>query len=570
MGGALRYGVDENGAIRLLSRHGRPEFPYYVLALTQTRDRTLWIGSTMIHAVDNGAEPSRNVMPFPRDNTVDLVTDQDGVLWAAKEHFGIYRFQDGRWEESAVGDAPITQKISDLLPLSDGTIMAASDKGISRFDGTIWTPQVYSEAFGMSSRWSGVSESRDGAIWFGYCRNETKKAMNLDGGLGVLRTIRHRPEKDPPDTRITQYLERVSQPGNSHVEWAARDPWGKTPSEKLRYSWRLNTGDWSEFSRETSKTFLNLDPGRHLLEVRARDLAFNVDPTPAQIAFTVEAPIWMRPWFVVMVLVIVGGATGFIWMLISFHEKRLKDRATHLAEIDRMKTSFFTNISHELNTPLTLMAGPLRQVLRNEQSEKNKRLLAIALRNSERVSTLVSQLLDFQKLEQGESQLELIKGAIVTQASDVIEMLRPMARMRDVTLDFKADGLGEEWFDPDKLKKILQNLVNNAIKYTPAGGMVSVRLALVNGMKGQGFLSIEVEDTGLGIDPEHLGRIFDRFYRIPEESIVDGSGIGLNLTKELVDLWGGEIRVESPASNNREHPGSRFTVLLPNNNPESE
>jgi len=386
--------------------------------------------------------------------------------------------------------------------------------------------------------------------------------VNLEG-KNPFRTVRYKPDQLAPDTVIVDHLDRIDSAGNIHISWSGKDVWLNTPSGQLQFSWRLNGGEWSTFSDETDHSFVGLGRGRHTLEVRARDRDFNIDPTPALSRFTVVPAVWQRPWFIAMVLLLGGGTVAFIWMLVYFHEKRLKDRALHLQEMDQMKTGFFTNISHELNTPLGLIKEPLGRLLKNETDPRKETMLDMAMRNADRIENLVSQILDFRKLERGIIHVEVVEGDAARPVRESIELLQPLAKRNRISCRMGGENECQGWFDPDKLRKITSNLVGNALKYTPAGGNVVVELKTVEDKNRGRMLSLLVEDSGPGVDSEHLPRIFERFYRIPEKSIVDGSGIGLNLTKELVDLWGGDIYAESPVHSEPDGPGTRFTVLLP-------
>lgn len=136
-------------------------------------------------------------------------------------------------------------------------------------------------------------------------------------------TIRHRPERNAPETQVVDYLERVAPPGNSYITWTARDVWSDTPLDELQYSWRLNKSAWSGFSHETSHTFLNLTSGRYVLEVRARDRAFNVDPTPARVEFVVIPPVWQQVWFISLISSLLGLIAFFLWRWVLVREQRL-------------------------------------------------------------------------------------------------------------------------------------------------------------------------------------------------------------------------------------------------------
>jgi signal transduction histidine kinase len=299
--------------------------------------------------------------------------------------------------------------------------------------------------------------------------------------------------------------------------------------------------------------------------VRARDNDFNVDPTPSQCRFMVVAPVWRQGWFLMLVSTFTVLVLFLLWMLLYIREKHLLEkravREELLVEMDQMKTSFFTNISHELNTPLGLIRGALEHMLDHE--EEREKLHDVAMRSVERMSNLVSQILDIRKLEQGRIRIEAVEGDISEFVREHVEWLQSLGKRKKITCTVEVVETCRGWFDPDKLKKIISNLVGNSIKYTQAGGEVRVVMKDVMDPACGRALSFVVEDSGAGVEPEYLQHIFERFYRIPEKSIVDGSGIGLNLTKELVDLWGGTICAESPIHQDVERPGTRFRVTLP-------
>ncbi len=564
-GGAIQYEVLENGTVRLLQRHSPPKFPYFIHRFAQTEDGRMWIGSPTIHSFDIETGDIQIVSELPGMFTHDLVVDGAQNLWAANGLSGAYRKGQDGWQHFSAEEGLAGRLVVDLLPLQDGTLLAASDGGISRFDGRSWAAAVFSDDFGMSSRGGNMRESRDGTLWFNFNDKDVpslRMMVNLSG-KDPFRTVRYEPDKLAPNTYMAHNFGRIDSAGNIHVSWAGKDAWLNTPSEQLQYSWRLNGGEWSLFSSEYDYSFVGLKRGEYTLEVRARDRDFNIDPSPATSRFVVEPAVWQRTWFIAMVLLIGGGTVSFIWMLFYFRSKRLRDRAIHLEEIDQMKTSFFANISHELNTPVGLIKEPLERLLRNETDARKEILLDMAMRNAGRIEKLVSQILDFRKLEAEQIKIELVEGNVAQHVQENIEFLQPLAKRNGVSYQFECENACLGWYDSDKLTKIVTNLVGNALKYTPAGGNVVVKLSQVEDAERGRMLSFVVEDTGSGVDPEYLPRIFERFYRIPEKSIVNGSGIGLNLTKELVDLWGGEIHAESPIHLNPNSPGTRFTLLLP-------
>jgi signal transduction histidine kinase/DNA-binding response OmpR family regulator len=601
-GGAVRYKINPDRSVELLSRHAPPDFPYYVTALAQTSDQVLWLGSTEVYRYD-GLSPRAQPAAFLQGSrTIGMFVDSNQTVWVAKECFGVCRWRNDSWEVFGINEGLPSLNLRGMCLLQDGSIVVSSDKGISRFDGTIWKAEACPEWFRMIQRRSGIKQSGDGSFWFNYDDSEPQFAK-ISKETGGFCTVHHRPETDPPETWVAECLARVSPPGNSHIRWAGNDLWSVTPVKDLQYSWRLNGGGWSAFSHETGKTFLKLNSGRHILEVRARDRAFNIDPTPARVEFVVIPPVWRQPWFLTLVFVLVGLILSLTWLLIRSRERHLlerqadrenllkrqqEDRERHLLEMDRLKTGFFTNISHELRTPMTVVCGRLETFLGSESDEQKKNALSVILRNAQRVTGLIAQLLDFRKIEEGKIAVEATKGDLVPSLRDWMASLQVLADQAQISLHLESVETCCGWFDFDKLQKIFTNLIANSIKYTMAGGEVRVYLNVEGDhcraetvedlsaarLEGQEpfqpckktsgrRLRFVVEDTGVGIAKEHQAHIFKPFYRVSEASMAQGAGIGLNLTRELVELLGGTIRVESPIHEDVNRPGSRFTVQLP-------
>ncbi|MFQ5648942.1 MAG: ATP-binding protein [bacterium] len=266
--------------------------------------------------------------------------------------------------------------------------------------------------------------------------------------------------------------------------------------------------------------------------------------------------------------------------------------AEKLQEIDRMKSRFFANISHEFRTPLTLILGPLEKLLSEKFQEPVKKQFRIMLRNGRRLLRLINQLLDLSKLEAGSMSLEARPENIVQLLKGIVLSFSSLAERKRITLRFQppqpcegaepSQGL-TLYVDRDKLEKIVSNLLSNAFKFTPEGGEISVEVETNiplnppsksskgdfkdSHLKGGSrrvstadFVQITVSDSGAGIAPEKVTRIFDRFYQADDTYTreQEGSGIGLALTKELVELHHGEIQVASEVGK-----GTTFTVRLP-------
>ncbi|SOE21061.1 Signal transduction histidine kinase [Spirosomataceae bacterium TFI 002] len=238
--------------------------------------------------------------------------------------------------------------------------------------------------------------------------------------------------------------------------------------------------------------------------------------------------------------------------------QKAEEQNIKLQELEATKTRFYTNITHEFRTPLTVISGMANQIADNPKKWLDQGMSMI-IRNSESLLVLVNQMLDLSKLESGNMLFNTIQADIAPYLKYLTESVHSLAEMKNITLIFNsADEKKMLDFDKDKIQQIMLNLLTNAIKFTPDGGKVNVAIKLKAEQKP--LLHISVEDSGIGISNKHIPHIFNRFYQVDDTSTrqIGGSGIGLALVNELVQLTGGSIRVESEINK-----GTKFSIELP-------
>lgn len=247
---------------------------------------------------------------------------------------------------------------------------------------------------------------------------------------------------------------------------------------------------------------------------------------------------------------------------------QLKEQCEKLKEMDKMKSRFFANISHEFRTPLTLIIGPMEQLLTDSRDQAQKEQLELMLKNSQRLLTLDNQLLALSRIDSGKMNLHASRQDIISFLEGILSTFQVLAQQNQLELEsYSKEETILLYFDTEKMEEVMTNLLINAIKFTPAPGKITVSVAITRNQAEEGLLSsdcveISVRDTGIGIPKEQLPLIFDRFYQV-EHSIsgekgYTGAGIGLALTKELVELHQGCIDVYS-----EEGKGAEFIVRLP-------
>jgi signal transduction histidine kinase/DNA-binding response OmpR family regulator/predicted GH43/DUF377 family glycosyl hydrolase len=257
------------------------------------------------------------------------------------------------------------------------------------------------------------------------------------------------------------------------------------------------------------------------------------------------------------------------------HDLELKKiESEKLKELDHLKSRFFANISHEFRTPLTLILGPLEKMLSKIEDDHDKKELGIAKKYAGKLQILINNLLTISKLESGKMQLHASETYIVKLVRSYLQSFESLAKQKNISLKFTGENEGIKAFiDREKFEQVLNNLLSNAFKFTGEGGRINVEITPLPPSRGdippttfspleggQRGVEIKISDTGRGISPEHIDHIFDRFYQVEQEdsSYYEGTGIGLALTKELIELHHGRIEVESTRGK-----GSIFTFSLP-------
>ncbi len=253
--------------------------------------------------------------------------------------------------------------------------------------------------------------------------------------------------------------------------------------------------------------------------------------------------------------------------LLENQKKEIQVISEKLHESDQMKLRFFTNISHEFKTPLTLIMGPTEKLLEQDDYSNSgaiKENLRLMHKNEKRLFRLINQLLEIRRIETSNLSLSTQRADIIWFAFEIFELFRPFSRSRDIEFQFNPDMEScQMLFDGDKIEKILYNLLSNAFKYAPVGGRVS--LTILTQSEKKDMLVIKVSDNGPGIPEKHLEHIFDRFYQISKksDSAQISSGIGLSLCRDLVKAHKGEIEVMSSSER-----GTTFSITIPINHPD--
>ena len=330
--------------------------------------------------------------------------------------------------------------------------------------------------------------------------------------------------------------------------------------------------DWATWQKKTEKNYTNLDPGNYTLRVQAKNI-FGTLSREDSFSFTIQPP-WYMTWWAFLLYVAAGLAAVFLvvaWRsrllviekrklekIIGQRTREIKRKNAQLEEMDRIKARFFANITHEFRTPLTLIMAPLEKMLAEKRLEPYAGDLRLMAQNSRRLLNLINQLLQLAQFDSGAMNLQAARLDILPFLKGILHSFDSLAEKNSQNLAFNC---GENeiplYFDPEKMEEVMINLLSNAIKFTPPGGRITISVQIE-----AHDAVISVQDTGPGIPRENLSSIFDRFFQADNTYQLHsrGSGIGLAIAKEIVELHHGSI-----SAGNQDKPpyGAAITVRLP-------
>ncbi len=528
----------------------------FVHEIIQTRDSTIWIGTT------SGLNKwDRKTFKFVHYNTAKGLPDDE---------------------------------IKCIIEDRDHILWLSTNKGISRFDTKSETFKNYDVSDGLQGNEfnarSGIKTAH-GEIIFGgnngfniFLPDNLKDNTYIPPVVITDFKIFNKPvpigANDSPLKKHISETQKLTLSYRDAVfsfEFAALN---YISPEKNQYAYMMQgfESDWNYVKSTRTATYTNLDPGDYVFNVKASNNDGIWNEAGVSLNIKIEPPFWKTWWAYLIEALLALAIIGFVLnYFISRHRLRnaLKMEQLELEkmyELDQMKTQFFTNISHELHSPLTLILSPLEKLIKSRKTDdKVQNSLKLIHRNAQRLLRMTNQLKDFQKLETGDLRLTLSRGNIIHFIEEVVRSFQDYAIDHHIRFNFQAEQDDViAWFDPDKLDKIIYNLLSNAFKFTPDEGTITVTVTILSSeMLPQSdqkkdlaarYIEIRVQDSGIGIPQDKLERIFQRYYRVENDDghQYEGSGIGLSFVYELVKLYGGEISVSS-----NEGQGTKFTVLIP-------
>jgi signal transduction histidine kinase/ligand-binding sensor domain-containing protein/DNA-binding response OmpR family regulator len=559
--------------------------------IRQDQEGDLWIGARDEIVVYSPLSGVLNRFP---EYSRDLLTDSNGRFWVATLNKGLAHYSKNKGPERYFTEKEGLANNQALCLLEDNNrfLWISTTHGLSRFNPETGFFETFTAKDGLRNdqfNYGAALKLPDGDLVFGGIEgfnifNPLNVRTNDYAAPIILTELRifNRPVTISSDKKaiLTKSITETSEitvPFHQNVitvEFAALN---FVNSRGNLYSYYLEGFDrtWNDPSTNRMATYTNLDPGHYTLHIKSFIPGIPDAGKGTILAISIKPPYWRTWWFRTLVILFI---TLLFVALIQFimNREKLKNqlvleriKARKLHELDMLKLRFFTNISHEIRTPLTLILGPLEKMRSSAvQAGELPQLTDIMYRNARQLDQLINQILDFRKLETGNLKLHLSDGELVGFLRNLTASFNHLAEEKGISLRFASST--EELmarFDPDKLGKIVNNLLSNAFKYTERNGKIRVNLSLAPDNEGKTeqpkdsdrkFVHISVSDTGKGIAEKHLDKIFIRFFQSQDQTDLPGTGIGLALVKELVGLHKGEVFVRSKPGE-----GSRFIVKLP-------
>ena len=562
-------------------KDGTPVVSKQITTLFRDSHKRLWIGGEEGLSVfkQEGLDIQKASI-LPVSNVTKLFTNciyeaSNGIIWVGtREGFYCFNEKDKQIKRYNTINGLPNNVVYGILEDSFGRLWLSTNRGISCFNPETEKFRNFTESDGLQSNQFNTAS---------YCR--TSVGQMYFGGINGITTFRPELLLDNPYTPpvvITklQLFNKVVRPDDetgiltkniSETKSITLKSWQTAFSIEFvvsnyisgqhnTFAYKLEGYDkeWYYLTDSRTVSYSNLPQGTYQFLVKAANSDGKWNPIPTALEIIV-LPIWYKTWWALLIFfaTFAGFITfvfRFFWMRKSMEaqleiERRDKE---HQEEINQMKMRFFINISHELRTPLTLILTPLQEIINKISDRWTRNQLEYIQRNANRLLHLVNQLMDYRRAELGVFELKAKKGNAHQLIQDNFLFYDKLARHKKITYTLHSELEDKEvLFDANYLELIVNNLLSNAFKYTESGQSITVTLKEENG-----WLLLQVSDTGIGIPINKQGKIFERFYQIESEHV--GSGIGLSLVQRLIELHHGRIELDS-----EENKGSTFSVYLP-------
>jgi signal transduction histidine kinase/ligand-binding sensor domain-containing protein/DNA-binding response OmpR family regulator len=578
----------------------------FIMSIMEDSEQNLWLGTS------NGLDvlnlntkrftyynaDTKTPGQLSDNNANDIHEDQRGLIWAATaQGLNVLNKTQGTFKVFTEAHGLANSNIKTIQEDEYGNLWIATLKGISKISIENYSHQlpianleVDIENFGLHDGLQGnefnqkaAYRTRSGELIFGgangfnlfHPEDIVVQTPNEKIVLTNFKVFNQNIEVNKPfhkriilDKSIT-YSRQITLKHKENVfsvEFAAI---GYFHPEKNNFQYQLSgfNNQWMEVNRGMHElTFTNLNPGDYQLRIRVSNDNSNWREMNPPLSIKILPPFWETGYAYLLYFLLIAALLFITWKILAerqrlkFEAEQEHREAERIHQVDTLKTRFFTNISHEFRTPLSLIIAPIDKLIESSKNDDDRKHLILIQRNARRLMAMVNQLLDFRKMELQKIKVKKDWGEIIGFIHEISASFQDLMESKNIAFQFSSSHKSlYTYFDQDKTDKIVTNLLSNACKFTKNGGKINVAIEL-NSSAEKPVLTIKVSDTGIGIAPEQQMQIFNRFYQTDnsETEINQGSGIGLSMVKEYLTLLGGDVNVDSQLNE-----GSTFTVEIP-------
>ncbi|MEJ8843338.1 two-component regulator propeller domain-containing protein [Lacibacter sp. H375] len=570
----------------------------YIRDIVETKNGDIWIAT---HgggiAVYNPSSRKFTIYTtynskLPNDKVLTLLEDMHGNVWAGTfgGGLGLFNGKTNQFISYSEKDGLNNNNIYKIIEDSNGLLWISTNKGLTSFDTQTKKINNYSYHNGIQHNTfilgSGL-RLRNGDLFFGglegfnyFNPSNLQKNKTVPPVIITDLKISNRSVVPSEHGPIKENIITANEINLDHKQNFALSFVGLnyTAPEQNQYEYKLEgfDKDWINIGNASTVSYTNISPGQYIFRVRASNNNGVWNKEGTSIKINVHPPFWRTIYaYILYTLIVVGGLIYFrhrgiekirrkyILEQESFHAEQERKEAERIHELDQLKLKFLTNLSHEFRTPISLILGPVDNLIAQEKNNAFQVQLNMIKRNGKRLLNLVNQLLDFRKMEEQELKLQTKEGDLIFFLKEVFDSFLDLSERKKINFSFSTNV--EKFytvFDHDKTERILFNLLSNAFKFTLEGGTIKLEIEKheSNHNNSDALISMKVHDTGIGIPYDKQEVIFERFFQNTTAASIlnQGSGIGLSITKEFVRMHGGTIAVESVPEK-----GSTFIIRIP-------
>ncbi|WP_456438437.1 response regulator [Psychroserpens sp.] len=554
----------------------------FIIGINQDNQNNYWLstqtGLCKMSFDDNTYKNPKYTNFFQGENglktngTLSTFLDSDNQLWIATRK-GLQVFENEKIVHYGKSEGLSNTFVYNILEDNIGNLWLSTNGGLFRFNKNTKTFSNYTKKDGLQSSefnlGAAFKDNGTGELYFGGINGinyfQPSEIDKLDKEGDLLFTNFSIKDKEIVPSSESKYLQQnislTKKVQINHDDFPVNLSFSALdfrPNSNNQYVYKLLPDDkqWNPLNDKNSIQLLTLSPKAYTLQIQGMSRGKLWSKAPLQLSLNVKPP-WYRSNLAYLTYLALFLALVYVYYKIMLQRKLAGQETKRLQELDDLKSRFITNITHEFRTPLTIILGYLGN-LKEQFSGKKDTLSSLNTieKNSNNLLSLVNQMLDLAKLEQGSLNLNLIQNDIVEYINHLVHSFSSIANDKNIKLQFNPSVKTLQMdFDPEKIRQIFTNLISNALKFSSENTEISITLQVNNKQ-----LEIGVSDEGYGISGQELSQIFDRFYQVNNQDfkVSQGTGIGLALTKELVELMKGSISVTSKINE-----GTIFKVILP-------